>query len=95
MQTFIAHYHSPNASLSRSKGLFEFQSEARAGSKANVHDARMAMLEQFGKDAVSWTIDKVEHKKTTTKEVAGQLELDFREPVAAPKRARRFERGKV
>ena len=39
MQTYIAHYSSPAASDARAKGLFEFESESRAGSKANLHDA--------------------------------------------------------
>ena len=60
MQTYIAHYSSPSASAQRAKGVFEFESDARANTKGNNHDARMRMLELYGKDAVSWTIDKVE-----------------------------------
>ena len=59
MQTYIAHYSSPSASAQRAKGVFEFESDARANTKGNNHDARMRMLELYGKDAVSWTIDKV------------------------------------
>ena len=55
MQTYLAHYRSPNASADRARGLFEFESDARAGTKANLHDARVRMLELFGKDAVSWS----------------------------------------
>ena len=75
MQTYIAHYRSPSASAQRAKGVFEFESDARAGTKANGHDARMRMLELFGKDAVSWTIDKV----------------DFRAPKPVRKRAKKKE----
>ena len=45
MQTYIAHYRSPAASDARATGLFEFQSDARAGTKANSRDARLRMLE--------------------------------------------------
>lgn len=60
MATYIAHYQSPKGSYDRERGLFEFESDARAGTKANAHDARMKMLELFGASAVSWTIEKVE-----------------------------------
>ena len=95
MQTFIAHYHSPNASAQRSMGLFEFQSEGRVGSKENTHDARMAMLTQFGNDAVSWTIDSIERKTAASKDLDGQLALDFREPVEQPKHAKKVVRGRL
>ena len=48
MATYIAHYQSPKGSYERERGLFEFESDARAGTKANAHDARMKMLELFG-----------------------------------------------
>ncbi|MBQ3106315.1 MAG: hypothetical protein IJC51_02410 [Eggerthellaceae bacterium] len=87
MQTFVAHYSSPAGSSVRAKGLFEFESDSRAGSKANMHDARICMLEQFGKDAVGWTITKVERKKAVSSHNDGQLELDFRAPKPERKRA--------
>lgn len=90
MQTYIAHYRSPNASASRAKGLFEFESEARMGTKANAHDARIRMLELFGNVALSWTIDKIERKKVTASHSDGQLELDFRAPK--PERKRKVKR---
>ncbi|WP_165170592.1 hypothetical protein [Adlercreutzia sp. ZJ242] len=90
MQTYIAHYRSPNASAKRAKGLFEFASGARVGTKANMHDARVRMLEIFGSDAVSWTIDKVERKRATETHSDGQLELDFRAPK--PERKRKVKR---
>lgn len=80
MQTYIAHYSSPNASDVRAKGLFEFESEFRAGTKANKHDARVKMLELYGKDAVSYSIVRVERKKAATAVCDEQLELDFRTP---------------
>lgn len=88
MQTYIAHYRSPNAAADRAKGLFEFESASRLGTKANMHDARVRMLELFGSVAVSWSIDKVERKKENAKaeHAHGQLELDFREPKAERKR---------
>lgn len=86
MQTYIAHYSSPVHGASAA-GVFEFQSESRANTKKNLHDARMKMLETYGKEAVSWVIDSVEIKKETDLRQDGQLALDFREH--APKRVRR------
>lgn len=91
MQTYIAHYRSPAASDARATGLFEFESDARAGSKGNLHDARLKMLEVYGKDAVSWTIDRVERKRASKQAQDGQLELDFRPPKAQRKRAKKKE----
>lgn len=91
MQTYIAHYRSPNASSQRAKGLFEFESGARLGTKANAHDARVRMLEIFGSDALSWTIDKIERKKAAETHNDGQLELDFRAPKPERKRKAKKE----
>lgn len=91
MQTYVAHYRSPAAADARGQGLFEFESASRAGSKGNVRDARLKMLELFGKDAVSWNIDKVERKSARATASDGQLELDFRPPKAERKRAKRKE----
>ena len=90
MQTYLAHYRSPNASADRARGLFEFESDARAGTKANLHDARVRMLELFGKDAVSWSIDKVERKTARAEKTDGQLELDVRAPK--PERKRKYKK---
>ena len=86
MATYIAHYQSPKGSYERARGLFEFESDARAGTKANAHDARMKMLELFGASAVSWTIEKVERKRVSELHSDGQLELDFRAPKPERKR---------
>lgn len=88
MSLFVANYRSPNASGERSRGLFEFESEARLGSKANAHDARVKMLELYGNDALSWTIEDIKHKpkKTSGAQADGQMELDFRDPKPQPKR---------
>ena len=91
MQTYIAHYSSPSASAQRAKGVFEFESDARANTKGNNHDARMRMLELYGKDAVSWTIDKVERKRSRDAVSDGQLELDVRAPKPVRKRAKKKE----
>lgn len=96
MTLFVASYRSPNASGERSRGLFEFESEARLGSKANAHDARVKMLELYGNDALAWTIDEIKHKskKAQAGQVDGQMKLDFREPVKEPpKRRRSIKRG--
>ena len=78
MAIYLAHYKSPAAADVRGTGFFEFESEARAGSRENVRDARMRMLELFGKDAVSWEIDKVERQQPKNDALDGQLQLDFR-----------------
>ncbi|WP_232501752.1 hypothetical protein [Eggerthella sp. YY7918] len=91
MQTYLAHYRSPAASDARATGVFEFESDARAGSKGNLRDARLKMLELYGKDAVSWNIDKVERKCASKPVQDGQLALDFRPPKVERKRAKRKE----
>lgn len=80
MAAFIAHYSSASASADRAKGSFSFESESRLGSKANGHDARVRMLELYGNDALSWTIDSIEHKSASGAKATadGQLEMDFR-----------------
>ena len=89
MTTYLAHYQSPAKADVRGSGGFEFESDARAGSKENLGDARMKMLEIFGKDAVSWNIERVEKKTAKTETLDGQLTLDFR-----PEKKRRRRRTK-
>ena len=96
MQTYIAHYQSPKGSSDRERGFFEFESDARVGTKANAHDARLKMLELFGATAVSWTIEKVERKQAaktqkTERQTDGQMALDFRPPK--PERKRKHSKG--
>ena len=91
MQTYIAHYRSPTGASKRAKGAFEFESDARANTKANQHDARVRMLELYGSDAVSWVIEKVERKGAGKEIGSGQLELDFRAPKPVRKRAKKKE----
>lgn len=86
MSTFVAFYRSLDSSKNRAKGLFEFESDARHGSKANMHDARIKMLELYGNDALSWNIEKIEKKGAKDIHQDGQLELDFREPLKERKR---------
>ena len=90
MTTFIAHYKSLDSQADRARGLFEFQSASRLGSKGNAHDARIRMLELFGNDALSWTIEKIERKPAKETQSNGQLELDFRAPVKKRKRKREY-----
>lgn len=78
MTAFLAHYRSPAAADVHGVGAFEFESDARAGSKENLRDARMKMLEEFGKDAASWNIEKVERVTSKNESMDGQLALDFR-----------------
>lgn len=89
--TFIAHYKSLDSQADRARGLFEFQSASRLGSKGNAHDARIRMLELFGNAALSWTIEKIERKPSKGPQADGQLELDFRAPAKKKrKRAREY-----
>ena len=89
MTTYLAHYRSPAAADVRGSGVFEFDSEARANTKDNLRDARVRMLEIFGKDAASWNIEKVERKSAKSEALDGQLTLDFR-----PEKKRRRRRTK-
>lgn len=89
MATYLAYYQSPAAADVRGSGVFEFESDARANSKDNLRDARMKMLETFGKDAASWSISKVERKTASSEPLDGQLTLDFR-----PEKKRRRKRTK-
>ena len=89
MASYLAHYQSPAKADVRGAGVFEFESDARAGSKDNLHDARMKMLEIFGSDAVSWNVTLVERKTAKTETLDGQLALDFR-----PEKKRRQRRTK-
>ena len=90
MTLYLAHYQSPARADVRGMGTFEFESDARAGSKENQHDARMKMLEMFGKDAASWQISKIERKKAKSDVLDGQLQLDFR-PVKKRRKRRTKE----
>ncbi len=90
MTAYLAHYRSPAAADVRGSGVFEFESEARANTKDNMRDARVRMLEIFGKDAASWNIEKVEKKTAKTETLDGQLSLDFR-PVKKRRRRRTKE----
>ena len=89
MTTYLAHYKSPVAADVRGAGVFEFESDARANTKDNLRDARLKMLETFGKDAASWNIEKVEKKTAKSEALDGQLTLDFR-----PEKKRRRKRTK-
>ena len=92
MPTYIAHYQSPHAAEQRAKGQFEFESESRAGSKGNSHDARMKMLELYGTEALSWSIERIERKTATAAAASdGQLQLDFRAVDPPRKRAKKKE----
>ncbi len=95
-RTYRASYRSPGHSAGE-RGVFEFESSARAGTKANMHDARLEMLDRFGSKAVGWQIHGIELAKDSDGEspIDGQAELDFR--AEAPKRRRRrtVQRGRL
>lgn len=90
MPFFVARYKSPDASFDRAKGIFEFESDSRLGSKANHKDARIKMLELFGNEALQWNIESIEKKSIKDARTDGQLELDFR----SPKERRRVDHKK-
>lgn len=75
-------------------GTFEFESAANAGSKKNMSDARIKMLELFGNEALSWIIDHVERIGSGEANQYVQMQLDFREPKKTRVR-RTVDRGKV
>lgn len=89
MAFYIAHYTSLNADTNRVRGLFEFESSSKLNSKQNARDARLAMLEKFGNEALSWQIYKIEREKKAEAKIDGQLELDFRGPAPKKRKARR------
>ncbi|WP_058986514.1 hypothetical protein [Hugonella massiliensis] len=93
MKTYRAHYLSPRGAHPVN-GTFEFESEGHAGSKKNMTDARIKMLELFGNEAVSWIIDEVEHVKEPAPGDFAQAQIDFREPKKVRKH-HTFERGRV
>lgn len=93
MKIYRAHYQSPRGA-NPVNGTFEFESAANAGSKKNMSDARIKMLELFGKDAVSWQIDDIELAGKSEATQFVQMQLDFREPKKTRVR-RTVDRGKV
>ena len=93
MKTYRAHYTSPQGA-NPVNGTFEFESEAKAGSRQNATDARIKMLEIFGNDAVAWLIDHVELVSVDAASDFAQMQLDFREPKKTRK-SRTVERGKI
>jgi len=93
MKKYRAHYKSPH-SANPVNGTFEFESDSNAGSRANMSDARIKMLETFGKEAVSWQIDKIEKapSRDSSSDTFVQPQLDFREPKKVIHH-RKFKRG--
>lgn len=89
MTAYLAHYRSPAAADVRGAGAFEFESAARIGTKENLRDARLKMLEMFGKSAASWNIEKVERRTRMNGALNGQLELDFRPEKKKRRRSRK------
>lgn len=95
-RTYRAKYRSPGKNAGE-MGTFEFESAFRAGTKGNMHDARLEMLERFGSEAVAWQIHNVELTKDSSGDspADGQAEIDFR-PEAPRRRRRRFvQRGRL
>ena len=89
MTAYLAHYRSPAAADVRGSGVFEFESDARIGTKENLFDARVKMLNTFGRDAASWNIEKVERRTSRNASLDGQLELDFRPEKKQRRRTRK------
>ncbi len=89
MANYVAHYKTLDASSSHITGLFEFESNAKINSKKNSHDARLAMLEKFGNNALSWQIMHIEKKKISKARINGQLALDFRGPAKKKRKVQR------
>ena len=89
LATYIAHYKSPNSAEEHLRGTFEFESDARLGTKQNASDARISMLELFGNDAIAWNVHKIERKPKRGAQMDGQFELDFREPKKKTRKKKR------
>lgn len=89
MATYVAHYKSLDADTQRACGLFEFESGAKINSKQNAHDARLTMLENFGNEALSWRIEKIEKKKARDAKIDGQLAFDWRGPAPKKRKTRK------
>jgi len=77
--------------------IIEFESDARAGSKQNLQDARYKMLELHGSEAISWSVKDIERiSESAPAGVQEQMQLDFREPTQPRKRKiRTVKRGTV
>ena len=86
MGNYVAYYRSPAAADQRGAGSFAFESNGRRGTKENLHDARVRMLELFGKDAASWNIERIERKTASNEGLDGQMSFDFRPPKKRRKR---------
>lgn len=89
MATYTAHYMTLNSDMNRQVGMFDFESKSKLNSKNNAHDARLAMLEKFGNDALTWQITKIERRQASTAKIDGQLQLDFRGPAKKKRKTRR------
>ncbi len=90
---YVAYYRSLDSDSRHISGMLSFTSDARLGTKANAHDARLRMLEEFGNEALSWSIYRIDRKRARTDQMDGQQQLDFREP--AKRRKRNTQRGLI
>ena len=56
---YLAKYVTPKSSLS-ANGEVEFESSYRMNSKNNLRDARLALIELVGKEAITYSIVSIE-----------------------------------
>lgn len=56
MGKYIIGYSIPG-SMGGGSGRIEYESASRAGSKGNLQDARMALVEKHGNTALQWVLD--------------------------------------
>ena len=89
MTTYVAHYRSLDADTNRSCGVFQFDSSSKINSRRNEHDARLAMLELFGNDALSWQIEKIVKHSSRDSGVSGQLAFDWRGPAKKKRKVKK------
>lgn len=92
-KVYDATYRSPKHG-EHETGTFVFTSNFKRGSKANLHDARVRMLEAFGSRAASWNIEEVPAHDRPGNAEAGQIGLGCREPES-PKPRKRIQRVKA
>lgn len=93
---YRAEFNSPGRSAGE-RGIIEYESAARANTKANFHDARMALLARYGSKAVSWQLHNFELVREPDEDdpLDGQAQLDFRDVPKKHRVRRTVQRGRI
>lgn len=93
---YRAEFNSPGRSAGE-RGIIEYESDARANTKANFHAARMALLARYGSKAVSWQLHNFELVREPDEDdpIDGQSQLDFRDAPKKRRVRRTVQRGRI